>query len=143
MGEPHVFTALRNKRARIAGEIAASQRTVAQRREELAKLDAVIRMFAPDCNPDMIPPIRPGSHGLFFGCRELSRICVACLREADGQVRFDQIVERAIAAKGFNVDGRLRRHISDTARATLLRIVRKGLVRRMLEQPDTWWEVVG
>lgn len=104
-------------------------------------LDAVILMFSPDCNPDMIPPIRPGSHGLFFGYRELSRICVDCLREAKGPVRLDQIVDRAIEAKGFTNDTRLRKHITDTARQTLMRLARKGLVRKIMDQPDTWWEL--
>jgi len=103
----------------------------------------VIWMFAPDCNPDMIPPIRPGSHGLFFRYRELSRLCVDHLRGAKVPVMLDQIVARAIATKGFEVDTRLRRHISDTTRATLLRMERKGTVRRILEGPDTWWELVG
>ncbi len=54
---------------------------------------------------------------------------------------LERIVERAIAAKGFDVDKQLRRHISDTARATLLRLERKGVVRRVLVEPDTWWEL--
>jgi hypothetical protein len=96
-----VINALRNKRARIAGEIRAAEGAIAQRREELETLDAVIRMFAPDCNPEMTPPILAGSHGLFFRYRELSRLCVDCLRKAKGPVRLDQIVDYAIAAKGW------------------------------------------
>jgi hypothetical protein len=142
MGNTFVLSGLRNKRARIAGMILADERAIAQRQEQLAVLDAVILMFSPDCHPDMIPPIRPGSHGLFFGYRELSRICVDCLREANGPVLLDQIVNRAIEAKGFTDDRRLRKHISDTARAMLLRMMRKGLVRKIIAEPDTWWELV-
>jgi hypothetical protein len=143
MGEPHVLTALKNKRARIAGEIAANQRAVAQRQEQLAILDAVILMFAPDCNPEMIPPIRPGSHGMFFGYRELSRLCMDYMRRANGPVKLGQIVDHAIAVKGFTSDRRLRRHIGDTTRATLLRMARRGLVRKIVEAPETWWELAG
>ena len=143
MGEPHVLTALKNKRARIAGEIAANQRAVAQRQEQLAILDAVILMFAPDCNPEMIPSIRPGSHGLFFSYRELPRLCMDYLRRAKGPVNLDQIVDHAIAVKGFVPDRRLRRHIGDTTRATLLRMARRGLVRKIVEAPETWWELAG
>jgi len=139
MGNTFVISGLRNKRARIAGLILADQRAIAQRQEQLAMLDAVILMFSPDCDPDMIPPIRPGSHGVFFGYRELSRLCVDCLREANGPIRLDQIVDRAIEAKGFTTDKRLRRHIGDTTRATLLRMVRKGLVRKIIDEPDAWW----
>jgi hypothetical protein len=59
MGNTFVISGLRNKRARIAGEIAHAQRLLDQRRAELAQVDAVIRMFTPDCNPDMILPIQP------------------------------------------------------------------------------------
>ena len=142
MGNTFVISGLRNKRARIAGEIVTAQRAIDQRREELAKLDAVILMFSPDCHPDMIPPIRPGSHGLFFGYRELSRLCIDCLREAKGPVRHDQIVDRAMNAKGFAMDPRLRKHIADTARQTLNRMVQKGFVRRVMGGRDAWWELV-
>jgi hypothetical protein len=141
MGNTHVISGLRNKRARIAGLVLVDQRAIARRQEQLAMLDAVILMFSPDCNPEMIPPIRPGSQRLFFGYRELSRLCVDCLRQANGPVRLDQIVDRAIEVKGFTDDRRLRKHISDTTRASLLRMVRKGLVRKIIDAPDTWWEL--
>lgn len=141
MGNTFVISGLRNKRARIAGQIAVDQQAIAKRQEQIAMLDAVILMFSPDCNPDMIPPIRPGSHGLFFGYRELSRFCMDCLRQANGPISLDQIVDRAIEAKGFTADRRLRRHVGDTARASLLRMVRRGLVRKIVDEPDVWWEL--
>lgn len=143
MGQSFVISGLKDKRARIAGEIAAAQRALDQRREELAQLDAVIRMFTPGCNPDMIPPIRPGSHGLFFSYGQLPRACLGILREAKEPVRFDVIVERVIQAKGFEPDGHVRKHITDTTRAALMRLARKGLVRRLIVEPDVWWELAG
>ena len=56
---------------------------------------------------------------------------------------LDRIVDRAITAKGLEVDARLRKHITDTARASLLRMERKGALRRILDAPDTWWDLVG
>jgi hypothetical protein len=143
VGNTFVISGLKDKRARIAGEIAASQRAIDQRRAELAQLDAVISMFSPDCNPDMIPPIRPGSHGVFFSYRELPRLILGIMRPAEGPVRFDHIVSQVILAKGIEPDRHLRRHISDTTRATLMRLGTRGIVRRVLDQPDTWWELVG
>jgi hypothetical protein len=142
MGDTFVISGLRNKRARIAGEIAAAQRALDQRRAELAQLDAAIRMFTPDCNPDMIPPIRPGSHGLFFSYGELPRMCLGILREAKGPMRFDHIVDRVILAKGIEPDGHLRRHIRDTTRGALIRMAARRRVRRVLDEPDVWWELV-
>jgi hypothetical protein len=42
-----VISGLRRKRARMAGAIEAAERNLAERREELASLDAVIRLFSP------------------------------------------------------------------------------------------------
>ena len=78
MGSTFVISGLRNKRARVAGEIAHAREVIAKRTEELAAIDTVLRLFAPDCHPDMIPPIKPASHGLFFRYRELGRTSSTC-----------------------------------------------------------------
>jgi hypothetical protein len=59
MGEPHVISALKARRARVAGEIIRARDLISGRTEELATLDAVLAMFSPDCDPEMIVPIRP------------------------------------------------------------------------------------
>jgi hypothetical protein len=144
MGSSFVISGLKQKRARVAGEIAAAQRAIDQRREDLAQLDAVIRMFTPDCDPDMIPPIPPGSHGLFFRYRELSRLIYDMLKEAKGPQPFERIVDQIVAVKGFPMDDRhVRKHVRDTVRANLLRLGRAGKLRRVIREPDTWWELVG
>lgn len=143
MGEPHVISGLKAKRARIAGEIIQAQEVVARRTAELLALDAVIRMFSPDCDPEMIAPIRPARHGLFFRYREVSRLCLDILRHAEGPIMLERIVARIMDIKGLPDDRRLRKHVTDTVRASLMRTARKGLVRRVLDHPDTWWELVG
>ena len=143
MGDTFAISALRRKRARIAGEIIQAQEVVARRTKELLAIDAVIRLFSPDCDPDMIPPIKPASHGMFFGYKELTRLCLGVLRQAGKPVTLEWIADAIMAAKGFPDDKRLRRHVSDSARAGLMRMARRGIVRRILDQPDTWWELVG
>ena len=143
MATSHVLSALYKKRARMAGQIEAAEGVVAKQREELATLDAVIRMFEPECRPDMIPSVRPYLRGLFFGYSELSRLTWDALREAGGPVGLAQIAEWITEAKGLPMDARLRRHIRDAARANLFRMERRGVVRRVLDEPETWWEVVG
>ena len=143
MGSTYVISGLRQKRARLAGEIAHARKVIAQRSEELAAVDTVLRLFSPDCNPDMIPPIKPASHGLFFRYRELGRICIDVLREARGPVMLERIVAVAMEVKGLPNDTRLRKHVADTARGALGRMERRGLVRRVVREPDTWWEIAG
>ena len=142
-GHTYAMYALRGKRARLAGEIETAERATAAKREALATLDAVILMFEPECRPDMIPSIRSYLRGLFFGYRELSRLTLDARREAGKPVALAWIVEWIITAKGLDVDARLRRHIGDCARASLLRMERRGAARRVLDEPETWWELTG
>jgi hypothetical protein len=143
MGNTFVISGLRDKRARLAGEIIQAQEIVARRTAELLALDAVIRMFSPDCDPEMIAPIRPTSHGLFFRYKELGRFCLDALRVAGKPVTLDQIATHVMLAKGLPEDKHLRRHVTDSARQSLMRQAQKGRVRRILDEPDTWWELAG
>jgi hypothetical protein len=63
MGEPHVISALKDKRTRLAGEIIQTQEIVARRTKELLAIDAVIRLYTPDTDPEMIAAIRPSPVG--------------------------------------------------------------------------------
>jgi hypothetical protein len=143
MPESHVMSALKAKRARLAGEIIQAQEIVAQRTQELLTIDSAILLFSPDCNPDMIAPIRPTNHGLFFQYRELTRLAVGILRDAGKPMTLPMITQRLMEIKGLADDKRLRRHVSDTARAGLIRLERRGMVRRLLNEPDQWWEAGG
>jgi hypothetical protein len=141
MGDSFVISGLRAKRARLAGEIIQAQEIVATRTKELLALDAVIRLFTPDTNPEMIPPIRPSTRGLFFQYRELGRLCLSMMRRAGKPVTLEWIADAVIAAKGLPEDRHLRKHVTDTVRQSLMRQVQKGRVRRILEEPDQWWEL--
>jgi hypothetical protein len=143
MGDTYAISALRRKRARLAGEIIQAQEIVAARTKELLAIDAVILLFSPDCDPDMIAPIRPSNRGLFFQYRELGRLCLDALREADKLVTLDQIASYVMLAKGLPDDRRLRERVINNVRQSLMRQVQKGRVRRILEEPDMWWELVG
>ena len=106
-------------------------------------MDGAIRIFEPDCNPEMIPSVRPLLRGLFFGYRELSRLTLDVLREAGKPIALAGIVEWVIATKGLDANARLRRQIGGCARANLMRMERRGIVRRILDEPETWWELTG
>jgi hypothetical protein len=142
MGHTFVISGLRDKRARMAGELAVVERDLAKRREALATIDAVIRMFEPDSNPDMIPPIRPAGRSLFFRRGELSRLCLSALRDAGKPVRCRTVAEWVIAAKGLEVpDTRVRDRIIEKVRLALRAQSRKGIVRKVVDWPDAWWDL--
>jgi hypothetical protein len=124
------------------GVIEVAKHAIAQRQEQLAQIEAVVQMFKPECNPEMIPPIRPAKRGLYFSYGQLPRMCLGILREARGSVRFDVTVDRIVDAKGFNLDGHVKRHVNNVIRAALIRVEGRSTVRRIIWGPNTWWELV-
>jgi hypothetical protein len=57
MADPHVISALREKRAKVAGCIARLERQLDQHRADLSHIDGVLRLFEPDRDPEAIKPI--------------------------------------------------------------------------------------
>jgi len=48
-----------------------------------------------------------------------------------------------MAAKGLPVDDAdLRGRVSEQVRIALARLKRRGVVRRVMREPDVWWELV-
>ena len=83
MAMPHVLSGLIAKRAELAGEIAAAEARLGQLRADLVHLDSVIRLMDPDAAPETIPPKRTAPGQGWFGKRELPRLVMEVLREAD------------------------------------------------------------
>ncbi len=54
MADPHVISALREKRALIAGLIEKLERKLEQHRADLTHIDGVLRLFQPDRDPGEI-----------------------------------------------------------------------------------------
>jgi hypothetical protein len=60
MAELHIMSALRNKRAKMAGTVAQPEQQLVRQRADLTHLDATMRLFDPDIRPN---EIRPGNGG--------------------------------------------------------------------------------
>ena len=142
MGHSYAIHALRRKRARLAGEILAAQKSVAKMRGTLATLDAAIRLFEPALNPTTIAPIRPSRPCcVYFRHGEQMALALSALREAGEPMTCEEVARYAIAAKGLNVDSHIRARIVENIRAALARLAAKGLTRKIVKWPDTWWEL--
>jgi len=142
MGDTFAIIALRRKRAHLAGEIEKAQRALSRNRDTLATLDAVIRMFEPASNPDLISSIRPCSaRCLYFRRGEVARLSLTALREAGKPVSTRYLTDYALAAKGLDVDPIIKTKITETVRQALGRLAAKGITRKIIEWPDVWWEL--
>jgi hypothetical protein len=85
MTDPHVISALREKRALVSGLIEKLERKLEQHRADLTHIDGVLRLFQPDRDPGDIKPKRTYARRTrYFARNELSRLCMDALRAADG-----------------------------------------------------------
>ena len=126
VADPHVISALRERRALVAGLIEKLERKLEQHRADLTHIDGVLRLFQPDRDPDEIKPKRTyAKRTRYFSRNELTRLCMGVLWGASGLVTTDEIAAQVIAAKGFETaDNTLRAAIRDQL-LTVLRAARK------------------
>jgi hypothetical protein len=139
----YAISALRYKRARLVGEIEAAERAIAKQRETLATLDATLRLFHPEADPSHITAVRPVWRGIYFRHGERPRLCLEALRDAGSPLHAPRIAEYLMRAKGLDVNDRpLRAAIVNFMASALGRLARKGLVRKIIAEPEVWWELV-
>lgn len=133
MGEPHVISALRGKRAEISGEILKLEKELGQRRADLLHLDATLRLFAPDLAPQSIRPKKSqGRKSSWFGHGERSRLVLSVLRTAGRALTTREITGQLMAAKNLDpADLHVRDAIQKTVLAVLTGGAAKGIIQRI------------
>jgi hypothetical protein len=139
----HVISALREKRALVAGLIERLERKLEQHRADLTHIDGVLRLFQPDRDPDEIKPKRSYRRTRYFARNELARLCMDALRAAPGFVTTDEIAAQVIAAKGFEAaDNTLRTAIRDQLLTVLRAARRRGTVEQMGLGRGVRWKLI-
>ncbi len=142
MVDPHVISALRAKRAELAGLIDALERQVAQLRADLVHGDGVLRLYEPDRDPEEIKPKQFRGRNRYFDRGELSRLCREAFRDADGPLSVADLVASVIATKGFDPGDRvLRDRVDDLVKATLGPMRRTGSVEKIGSGRGVRWKL--
>jgi hypothetical protein len=134
MADPHIISALREKRALVAGLIEKLERKLEQHRADLTHIDGVLRLFQPDRDPGEIKPKRTYARRTrYFARNELSRLCMDALRAANGSLMTtDDIAGRLIEAKGFDAaDAILHKAIGEQSLACLRAFRKRGTVEQI------------
>jgi hypothetical protein len=141
MAEPHVVSALRAKRAEISGHVHDLERKLARHRASLAAIDATIRLYAPELDPDSIPPKRTYRRTRYFAKGELSRRVVSVLRQADGKSVTTAAITRTIMTeKGFPTDdGTLSVAIAAMVLTVLGRLCKQETVTKSGTSRNAQW----
>jgi hypothetical protein len=96
MSEPHVMSALSNKRAELAGIVSQLERQLGQQQTNLAHLDATMRLFDPDIRPNRIRPKQQRARSAWFRPGECLRLIYDELRDAARPMTTRELAERII-----------------------------------------------
>jgi hypothetical protein len=134
MADPHVISALREKRPLVAGLIEKLERKLEQHRADLTHIDGVLRLFQPDRDPGEIKPKRTYARRTrYFARNELSRLWMDAMRAADATpITIDAIAERIIEAKGFDAaDVVLRKTIGEQVQTIMRSFRKRGTVEQI------------
>lgn len=102
MADPHVITALRSKRAELAGQIDALQDQLREAMIAVDHVDSTLRLFMPDIDLDEIKPKPlPPRHHAFKG--QVTRAILTMLR-SDGALDAKAITLRLMAERELNLN---------------------------------------
>ena len=122
MGEPHVISALSNKRSELAGIVSQLERQLGQQRANLAHLDATMRLFDPDIRPNTIRPKQQRARSAWFRPGECLRLIYDELRDAPRPMTTRELAERIMAVKAMPMaDERQRELVQKTILGSLNR----------------------
>jgi len=138
MAESHVISALRDKRAELSGLIRALEAKIGHHRVELVHLDATIRLFAPEMDPNAIQPRRPVVRNDWFAPGQCIRLIYDFLRDAPAPVATAEIARRLMESTGIPLgDERTRALVHKTVLGSLNR-AGGGLEKQVIDGTVCW-----
>ena len=139
MAEPHVISALRDKRSELAGMVMSLEGQLLLHRTGLAHLDATMVLFDPELRPEEIRPRQRRTCNAWFRPGECLRLIYDALRDAPQPVTTRELVERITDVKGLlAVDDRQRALIQKTILASLSRA--KETIERIETTGGVRWQ---
>ena len=140
MAELHVVSALRAKRAEISAYVHDLEKKVATWRARLAHIDASIKIFSPETDPEAIPPRRTYRRSGYFRKGEFARLCLDELRKAHGNaVTTAAIVSNILEGKGLPNDPALFASLNERALVYLRQQRKRGTVTKTGTSRNALW----
>ena len=141
MAETHVVSALMAKRSEVAGAIADLERRAAQQRADLVHVDAVLRLYAPELEPDCIPSRAVRRRNGWFKPGELVRLVLDILRVAPAPMPTREIAAAVMTRRGLDpADTHTARLVGKLVNNTLARQA-GDLVEKIALHRSVMWRV--
>jgi hypothetical protein len=137
MADPHVISALRQKRAKLSGELMTAEKRVLQLREDIASLDRTIRVFDPNAEPHTIRPVLRRKKPTLIPRGQCSRAVLDMLRHAHEPMTAREIAAQLAARYQIDVSNTdAMKALIAKVRNTLAR--QKGLASEMRGDAKAW-----
>ena len=141
MAETHVVSALMAKRSEVAGTIADLKRKAAQQRADLVHVDAVLRLYVPELQPDSIPSRAIRRRNGWFKPGELVRIVLDILRVAPAPMPTREIAAAVMVQRGLDpADMHTARLVGKLVNNALSRQA-GDLVEKIVEHRSVMWRI--
>lgn len=135
----YAIPALRDKRARIAGQIDSLQKQILRLVEDLNSLDQTIAMFDPSYKVGSIRPVRPNRRVHLFKMGQLGRIILSAMRTAKAPMRTAEVITAVCVAMGENnANAHL---IANTVSSNLNYLARRGKIEKIGERGMARWRL--
>jgi hypothetical protein len=136
MAEPHIISALRDKRSELAGGMKRMELELVEHRASLTHLDATIRLFDPDMRPQEIRAKQQRTRSVWFHPGECLRLIHGELRDAARPLTTRELADQIMRVKAMTAaDERQRELVQETilgslnrAKETIERIEPAGVV---------------
>ncbi len=143
MAESHVLSALRQKRAEVAGTITVTERRLGDLRASLVHLDATLRLFALDINPEAIIAKLPRPDAAPRLARgSLTRAVLEVLRDAEVPKTTNEVADRVAVTLNVSANDRVgRTTLRDRVEGTLFRQRDRRMVVSVKDGPRNLWQV--
>jgi hypothetical protein len=140
--QPVAVNALRIMRAKIAGEIAMHSREIERRRTELIHLDATLRLFDPETDPNDVPVLhRYPKRTEWFARGEVTRRVYEALRD-ESVVSLRELATRSMVEKGISeTDGKVRKDIAALFTNVAYNLTQRGKLVKIGRGPDARWKL--
>lgn len=103
IGNRYALAAMKDQRARLAGEIITLERRLLWAKEQVRHVDAALQLLDPQLLPHLIPAKRPQKRMKLFRQGELSQLVRDALRQAGKPVGTHDVLKSVMDAGGYSV----------------------------------------
>jgi len=140
--QPTAVNALRNMQAKIAGKIAMHTREIDRLRAELIHLDATLRLFDPETDPNDILAVRYyPKRTEWFARGEVTRRLYEAFR-TQGIIWPHEVARRAMAENGISeTDKKVGQDIISIFSHVAAYLTRRGKLVKIGKGKDARWKV--